>query len=369
MNMMSANQQIGEILYRLNVGAQIELGLLKDVFISVLTDETVMARDTQLGALLVGIMVKGPTPEEVVTLIKAALSIDSPQQKNIALPQGEVLVGVAGSGKKGVKTMNVSTPACIVAASGGAYVVKPGSCGTSSISGSADFMKGIGLNIDDFELMLKALTKIGIGFFSIENLIPRFDRVYGQKMLGPNPLSFAFPAFLCPIKYDALLYGLSHPNLDLSLDVFSRLGVQNVCVACCTDDNIHFVDELGVFEHNYIGMIKKGVREKAIDLDPADIIDIARYRISEIATAPSMLENIKLAIDTIKGEAHGAREDVVAINAGMILCLAEKVQNIKEGFCLAKELIRSGAAFEKLLQLAELFGSGTKSIEMLASHT
>lgn len=365
MGFTSSNYYISEVLYRLNVGASIELDILKKAFLSILTDEKVKARDTQLGALLSGIMVKGPTADEVVELIKVALSVDRYRQISVTLPRNEILVGVAGSGKKGVKTMNISTPACIVAASGGAYVAKPGSSSTSSVSGSADFVKSIGLNFNDFDSMVNALTETGIGFFSIEGLIPRFDTVYGQRMFGPNPLSFAFPVFLCPISCDVFLYGLSHPNIGLSLEVFAKLDVQNVLVVCSTDDNIHFIDELGLFGHNYVGGINKGIRGKVVEFNPMEELEIPRYNTEEISAAPSMLENIRLALNVIRGKYRGPREDIIAINAGAILYLAGKVANRKEGFCLARQLIRDGVAFSKLIHLVESFGSGMASIEML----
>jgi len=365
MKIKNANHCISEVLYRLNIGVPVDLKLLEKAFNLIFTDQFLKARDTQLGALLSSIMVKGPTVDEVVTLIKTALSVDDIAQKKIILPKDEILVGVAGSGKKGVKTINISTPACIVAASGGAYVAKPGSSSTSSVNGSSDFMNIIGLKIGDCDAMIEVLLQTGFGFFVIENTIPKFDRVYGQKFFGPNPLSFAFPALLCPVKFDTLLYGLSHPNIQLSIEVFSKFGIKNLLVVCSTDDDIHFIDELGLFGHNYIAGIKDGIPGEVKNFNPLQELGLPHYKTDDIVAASSMLENVKYAVDVLQGKAKGAREDVVAINAAAILYLAKKVQNHKEGYKYAKELIQSGAAFEKLKQIIQVSGGDIIPLNIL----
>src|SRR3989338_6051580 len=112
---MNNNHSVSEVLYRLNVGTPIDMNLLEDAFTRILNDE-VDAREIQLGSLLTGIMARGPSEEEIYTLMKTAFKIDGfdPSiQHRVDLPDGKKLVGAIGSGKKGVKTMNISTPALL----------------------------------------------------------------------------------------------------------------------------------------------------------------------------------------------------------------------------------------------------------------
>ena len=96
--------------------------------------------------LLTGVMVKGAHLGEVVGLLRAVMEIDDllPENK-YQIDSDYNVIGYAGSGKKGIKTFNISTPSAIVAASCGAYIAKACSCSTSSLTGSSDFISEIGI--------------------------------------------------------------------------------------------------------------------------------------------------------------------------------------------------------------------------------
>jgi anthranilate phosphoribosyltransferase len=337
----------------LNVGADLPVDVLTDAFGSILESPAGHARDAQLGALLSGLMARGqgPNADQVTGLIRTALSVDRPQPIKVDLPPGERLVCVAGSGKKGVKTMNISTLACIVASSLGAYVAKPASRSTSSVSGSADFASCIGIQVGNVQHSVNMLKATGLGIFSIENMVPGFDNVYGQRMFGPTPLSFALPALLCPVEPDCLLYGLSHPDVALSLEVFERLGYDNVMVVTSTDDDVHFIDELGMFKRNYVGGRRNGFTGNIKQFDPLSELGLPRYRVADIAAAATMQANVDLGVQVLEGKVEGAPRDIVAINAATILYLAGKVEERREGFYRALGAINSGAARYKLASL------------------
>src|SRR3990167_7436452 len=192
------NNAVSEVLYRLNVQSKIDLKLLENAFNSVLSNSKQSIRDIQLGAILTGIMARGPTTEEIVTLLKSVFKLDrfDPKKRyKIKIPKGEILVGAIGSGKKGVKTMNISTPALLTAASLGVYTVKAVSHSTSSLTGSADFLENVGCKLNiSLNKMKEIILKIGFGAFKIEGLLPKFDSIYGQKFIAPHALSFGLAA-------------------------------------------------------------------------------------------------------------------------------------------------------------------------------
>ncbi|PDZ70803.1 anthranilate phosphoribosyltransferase [Bacillus pseudomycoides] len=367
MGVSSLNQEINKVLLRLNGHKELEPEMLSKAFQSILTNDQIIARDTQLGALLSGLMVKGPTADEVITLIKTALSIEKFKKHEVKLPENNILVGLAGSGKKGVKTINISTPAAIIAASAGAFVGKVGSFSTSSLTGSADFMSILGVNVsNNIEKSISNLIQTGFGFFSIENLIPKFDKVYGQRMFVPNPLSYAFPALISPVKYDALLYGLADSNIALSMDVFSKLGYEDVMVVNSTDDNLHFLDEIGLFECNYIGRIIGGVQGSIQKLDPVRELNIKKYLTEDLITGRTPEENVELAIDVLCGKGKAIYEDIICVNAAAILLLAKKVKSLKEGFGLAKSHIHTRKAYYKTLEIIEVNGGSDMLIKSIS---
>src|SRR3989339_22776 len=295
MDTQNPNHEIAELFYQLNIGAPVEEELVARAFRLVLTNPNVKARDAQLGAMLTGLMVKGPTVREVVMLIRTALNIDGVTRYKPTLPVGEKLVGVAGSGKKGCKTFNISTPACLVASAAGAYVAKPCSVATSSVSGSKDFINTVGAKLLDPNEMIEVLLSTGFGMFPIEELIPRFNAVYGGKTFGPTPLSFALPAITNPIACDVLLYGLSHPNIELSLRVFQELGQKNVMVVSSSSDKVHYIDELSTVAINWLGRVENGEIGKVEEFSPTDITSRPASRSSELKSGASIIENVQLA--------------------------------------------------------------------------
>jgi len=365
METRNPNYQIAEVFYRLNVGASVENDLIAKTFELIITNPNVKARDAQLGAFLTGLMVRGPSAREIVTLIRTALNIDGVTRYKPTLPPGEKLVGVAGSGKKGCKTFNISTPACLVASAAGAFVAKPGSSATSSISGSKDLMKMVGARITDPNEMIEILLETRFGLFPIEELIPKFDAVYGGKTFGPTPLSFAFPAMVNPIACDAVLYGLSHPNVKLALEVFVELGYENAMIVSSTPDNVHYIDELSVFKRNFVGRISGG---GVGDVEELDVTQITQHPLAtpeKLRQGDSLIENVQLAVNVLRGKSKGPHEDTVALNAAGVLVLAGKVTALAEGFNLAIDTIRSVAGFRKLEEFIEATGGSKKALSTI----
>jgi len=362
MSIQHPNHEIAEVFYHLNIGAPLEERMIARAFELILSNPHVKARDAQLGAFLTGIMVKRPSVREVVTLIRTALNIDGVTRFKPTLPLGKKLVGVAGSGKKGCKTFNISTPACFVASAAGAFIAKPGSSATSSISGSKDFLNIIGVNLFDSINMIDVLLSTGIGTFQIEDLIPKFDGVYGGKTFGPTPLSFALPAIINPIACDTELYGLSHPNIELSLETFLELGYENVTVVSSTSDGIHFVDELSTLSTNYMGTTERGIIKDIEKFLPSDITQQSPSSPEELRAGLSMVENAQIVLQILQGKHPGPREDTVALNAAAILVSSQIVSNLSDGFTLAVETIRNGAAFDKLREFVQATGGDIQSL-------
>ena len=322
------------------------------VFREVLSIFDNVERGTQMGILLNGLMAKHPTVEEVVGFIKAALSIDGidlTKLRHLNLGGNKKIIAVAGSGKKGIKTTNISSCASIVAASLGAYVAKTCSSSTSSICGSSDFIKYVGANIDiPFKKMTDVLKKTGLGFFKIENRIKKFDSLYGGKFFAPHILSFGLAGLLLPFKPDILLYGLSHPNVDLSVRVFNHLGYKNAMIVSTTDNGIHFLDEVGVFGSTSIVGIIDGVIGNVKTIQPGNILRLPRYDRTSICPGFNETDNVRKSIQSLLGKEGGAIEDMICVNAATILYLAGKVKNITEGYEKSKNSIRSGKAIKTL---------------------
>jgi anthranilate phosphoribosyltransferase len=84
-------------------------------------------------------------------------------------------------------------------------------------------------------------------------------------------------------------------------------------------------------------------------IEPEDV-GLSRASIADIQGAATPVEAAELVRSVLRGE-PGARLDMVLLNAGAALYAAGKADSIKAGVVLARQVIASGAALNKLEQL------------------
>lgn len=129
--------------------------------------------DIQIAAFLVALNTKGIVPEEVAGCARVL------RQKRIAVVSSRPLLDTCGTGGDGLGTFNISSMSALVAAACGAIVAKHGNRAVSSKSGSADFYRELGLDID-------------------------LSPAQGQELLEKNGFAFLFaPLYHGAMKYAA----------------------------------------------------------------------------------------------------------------------------------------------------------------------
>ena len=329
--------------------------ILRNILNRLLNNPYIQDREHKLIDFLLNVTKLNLNSRDISILVKEVLSLDNfPvfNKKDINLDKNIILTGAVGSGKKGYKTMNISTPSMLVAASAGIYTAKPGSKATSSLMGSADLMRYLGVDIDiSIKDMLKVLKREKFGFFSIESLIPNFDRIYGGYCYSPTILSFILPGLLTPIKLDSIVYGISHPDVKLSAHCFKHFGFSNGIFVTSTHNYLHYIDEFNVCGINKIVEIKDGEIMDERLFNPRKELKLPKYKISDLKQGKTIEQNLKYVLDLFKGNGEKAREDIVALNSAALLYSAKFVSDIKDGFEISKEIINSGKVFEKLKRI------------------
>lgn len=365
-NGIQFNNPLHEAIYRINVGQDITEEMAYNAFTYTLNIEDEINRGVCLGVLLNGIVSKRPQIHEILGILKATLDydgIDITNQKRLEMPNNARVIGYAGSGKKGIKTINVSSCAAIVAATAGTYVAKSCSGSTSSVSGSADFIEILGANISQTnEEMIDIMKKTGLGFFKIEKMIPKFDKVYGGHFYAPNALSFGLAGILLPFRPDNLFYGLAHPNIHLLINVLKELNYRYAFVASTTDDGVHFLDEIGIFGMTSVIGIQEHKIGHTLTFSPAEDLKLQGYNRSSIEPGKTRLENVKMGVDVLRGKGQIAHEDLICVNAGTLLCLDKKAKDLTEGYTISKEIIKSGKAIEKLIEFIIATGGNLNTL-------
>ena len=350
-----------ESLYKLNIGLSLDEYESEEALSIILHEKEEQKRISLLSMLLNGIMIKGPTVNEVSGLLKAALKMDdilTKKKPRLDLPAGELLVGVASSGKKGIKTINITCTSCFVAAACGANVAKACSHSTSSKTGSSDFLDICGINLDiPFEKKNEILKKYHIAFFSIEDTTPKFAKVYGGVFYAPHAMSFGLAGLSFPVEIDSLAYGVSHPNVKLSAEVYKNFRIKNALVYSCTYDGIHYLDEL--LPNSFINLIRiKDLHvEKTISANISDALSLDNsFNINKIKEKKDKYNNVYASLNILKGNGNKSEIDTICVNASIFLLLANKVKSLKEGYKMAKDVLNSGKVWNLFLNVVKSYG-------------
>jgi len=341
-----------ELLARLNVGKKAEDDLIAEAFRELLTEPESDSTKVELGSILTGLLLSQPTVSELEIIFKTIFEFDniSPYNNskyNIKLDDNEPVIGCVGSGKKGIKTINVSTTSGLIAAAAGCYVAKPGSKSVSSLTGSSDIMEELGVNVNlPIDEMADVLKETHFGLFKIENYLTHFGKLYNGRFHVPQVLSYALAALASPIHTDKLLYGFTHYDIETSLDVLNRFEYDDAMVISCTYDGIHYLDEFGIFGETRIIGSKNGIKGALRVFNPLVDLELPHYGVSEIYQGSSVCDNVQIVVDLLSGKGKDALEDIIAINSSALLVLGNKANNLRDGYQLAKKIIGNGSALE-----------------------
>ena len=145
------------------------------------------ATPAQVAALLVGLRVKGETPDEV------AGAADALRGAMIRLPSADPdgVVDTCGTGGGAVGPVNISTAAALLAAGLGVRIAKHGNRSFTSQCGSADVLEALGVPVEvSVEVMERALREAGIVFMFAPLMHP------AMRHVGPVRRELAIPTVM-----------------------------------------------------------------------------------------------------------------------------------------------------------------------------
>ena len=293
--------------------------------------------DAQIGAFLLGLTMKGPTVEEITGIVKGMKDVC-----NMIKPRVDRLIDTCGTGG-GLTTFNISTANAIIAANEVA-VAKHGSRSISSLSGSADVLEALGVNINlKPEQTERLIEKIGIAFL----YAPLFHPVMGKVLQPESQLGIktVFYTIIGPLINPAdarrHVLGVYKPELvNIVAEIVSALKYEHALVVHGLDG----LDEISPVGKTVIAEVKKGRIEK-YEISPEDF-GIDRCSIEDIAGGTPQY-NAEIIRRIFSGE-KGPKRDVVVLNAAAALYVGEAVSSLEEGVEAASNIIDEGLAMEKL---------------------
>jgi len=309
------------------------------------------ATDAQIGGFLVGLRAKGETVDEITGAAKVMRQLATPVSVS-----GDFIVDIVGTGGDCQGTFNVSTASTFVVAAAGGTVAKHGNRSVSSKSGSADLLEAAGVRLDlNSEQVAQCVGDVGVGFMFAVNHHSAMKYAIGpRKELGARTVFNLLGPLTNPAGVKNLLLGVfSKDWLRPIAEVMRELGAEHVMVVHSADG----MDEISVASDTFVAELNNGVISE-YTINPTQfgvpLSDLAQLR---VADAQQSLVMVKKALSS----EGGAASDIVALNAGAALYVSGKKTSLAEGVATAREVINSGAALEKISQLAAL-SSELKSV-------
>jgi anthranilate phosphoribosyltransferase len=303
----------------------------------------------QIAAILVGLRVK----KETIGEISAAAFVMREFATRVPVTQREHLVDTCGTGGDAAHTFNISTASALVAAAAGARVAKHGGRSVSSTCGSADVLEALGVNLNlTPEQVGQSIDQIGIGFMFAPNFHGAMKYAAPvRRELGVRTLFNVLGPLTNPAGADNQVMGVFHPDLvGIQARVLQRLGSRHVLVVHGSDG----LDEITLSGLSYIAELKNGqVNEYTVTPDEfgLKIAPLSDIRVAHTDEAKAMLLGV---LD----DQPGAARDIVLLNAGAAIYVAGLAASLAAGVKKAGEVIASGAAKNKLVQLIQTSNAG-----------
>jgi len=293
--------------------------------------------------IVAGLLVALRTKKETVGEIAAAAQVMREFATPVHVEDRAHLVDVVGTGGDGAHTFNISTAAMFVAAAAGAKIAKHGNRSVSSKSGSADVLEALGVNLMlSPEQVANCISTVGAGFMFAPNHHPAMKNVAPiRKELGVRTIFNILGPLTNPADAQHILMGVFHPDLvGIQARVLQALNMKHALVVYGRDG----LDEISLEGPTLVGELKDGV-VREYEIHPQDF---------GLNTAPSNsfkvdnAEQSKQIVLDVLNQKVGPASDIVCLNAGAVLYVADLAKDIASGIAMAKAAIESGAAMQKL---------------------
>ena len=302
--------------------------------------------ESQTAAFLIALRAKGETAAELAGLASAMRELST-----AVASSRKDLVDTAGTGG-GPRTFNVSTTAALIAAGAGCAVAKHGNRSATSLSGSADLLEALGVNIGiDAHDVGRCIDHVGFGFMFAPAHHPATKHVVPvRKDLGTRTVFNLLGPLTNPAGARRQVIGVSDPTAAVRIaDALLLLGAERALVIHGDDG----FDELSICAASTIYEVRDGSVTKSA-FEPGDV-GIGSANPEEIAGGTPD-ENAQTTRDILAGQ-KGPKRDFAVLNAAAAIQVAADGVDLAEAVVRAQRAIDDGAA-QAVLEALVSFTSG-----------
>ena len=305
--------------------------------------------DVQTGAFLSALRAKGCTGVELFCMAEELLNVCEMPLSRPNL----YMVDTCGTGGDGANTFNISTAVAFVASSCGVNIAKHGNKSASGKVGSADVLMNLGLNLScSLEKVISAVNEIGISFLfapvwhkSLIKLAPL------RKTLGIRTVFNLLGPLVNPLRPDAQVLGVASEDLLEPMGrALLKMGMNRAIVVHGSGG----LDEASLEGENKLVFVEKGeLRFSKINFSDFNYENIP----NEMLVVSEGESNEEILKSVLNGSGKKSHQDVVALNAALVLWVAGIENDIHEGFKKSLFSISQGKPWNKFLLLKEFLSA------------
>ncbi len=331
--------------------------------VATLVDEAVTPEAK--AAFLTALAKKGETIKEIAAFAREL------RERSVPVPldaetRGREILDVCGTGGDRLNTFNISTTVALVCAAAGVTVAKHGNRAITSQAGSADVLDALGVPVElTPEQAAVSLREKKFAFLFAPKFHPAFKHIGPARKLcagrGQRTIFNFLGPLLNPARPSAQLIGVPRPELcEPMAKVLQSLGVRRGMVVCGEvqrkqekNENAGtpaFLDELSTLGETTIAEFYHDRGFAVSKLSPGDF-PLQPATLADLAGA-DRAANAEIVRRVLNGREQGPKRDAVLLNAGAALFVAGMSKSFAEGWLLAAEILNSGQAAAKLVELS-----------------
>ncbi len=297
---------------------------------------------------LVELYERGESFEEIAAaanvMRKHSVKLDIPEYLKAEL------IDIVGTGGDKSGTFNISTTTSIVLASLGCKVAKHGSGSATSLSGSADVLKALGLNLMlTPEKQIKMLEECGFVFMFAMNHHPCMKHIMPiRKSLTHRTIFNMLGPLANPAGAQKQMVGVFHVDyIERFSKALRELGTTKSMVVSSLDG----LDEVSICSPTRYTMIEQqSMREGEIDPQQYGF----KLAPLEAIRGGDSIQNAEITRAILRGDEKDAKLNVVLLNGACALMIDDKARDMQEGIAMMRDAIASKKAWDKLGEIIKL---------------
>ncbi|MBV1697946.1 MAG: anthranilate phosphoribosyltransferase [Hyphomicrobiales bacterium] len=298
------------------------------------------ATPSQMGALLMGMRVRGETVDEIA----GAVAVMRSKMLRVAAPPNSI--DVVGTGGDASGSFNISTCAALIVAGAGVPVAKHGNRALSSRSGAADVLSALGVKIDLApDAIARCIAEAGIGFMFAPAHHPAMKNVAATRVeMGTRTIFNLLGPLSNPAGVKRQMIGVFSRQWTQPLaQVLKNLGSECVWVVHGSDG----LDEITTSGPTAVSALQDG-EVKNFEISPEQL-GLRKVK-PEALRGGDAAANAAAVMNVLEGKPSAFR-DVAMLNAAAALVVAGKAKDLTDGLHAAAHAIDSGEAEGRLDRL------------------